>query len=124
MKRLAIFLLLLPLMLTSGCFATLQVGADPVVVNAERTIEVARVTLDAFVKFEFNQRAKCPKEVQDAAEAIRRNAPEWFNRALRFKQAYKLNRNADNKASLLTAVAVLQTAASEAAVALAKHQTP
>ncbi len=122
MNRIAVILLLLPLMLFGGC-ATINPGADPVVVNAERTIEIARVTLDSFVRFEFNQRAKCPKEVQDAAEAIRKNAPEWFNRALRFKQAYKLNRNAENKATLLTAVAVLQTAAGEAATALAKHQS-
>lgn len=123
MTKIAVILLLLPLLLGGGC-ATLNPNADPVVVNAERTIEVARVTLDAFVRFEFNQRAKCPPEVQAAAESIRRHAPEWFNRALRLKQAYKLNRNAENKANLLTAVAVLQTAASEAATALAKHQTP
>lgn len=120
MQRLAITLLLLPLLLT-GCFATLDKNADPVVVNAERTMEVARVTLDAFVRFEFKHRAKCPQEVQDAAERIRKEAPEWFNRAMRFKLAYKQNRNADNKATLMTAVAILQTAASEAANALAKH---
>ena len=121
MKRLAIFLLLLPLLLAGGC-ATLKPGADPVVVNAERTIEVARATLDAFVRFEFNHRAKCPPEVQASAERIRKAAPEWFARALRLKAAYKQNRGADHKADLLTAIAVLSTAASEAATALAQHQ--
>ena len=121
MKPLAIFILILPL-LFCGCFATLQPGADPVVVNAERTIEVARATLDSFVRFEFSNRAKCPPEVQAAAEKIRREAPEWFNRAMRLKTAYKSNRGADSKADLLTALAVLSTAASEAATALAKHQ--
>lgn len=121
MKRLCIFILCLPLLFSGGC-ATLQPGADPVVVNAERTIEVARATLDSFVRFEFNNRAKCPREVQDAAERIRREAPEWFNRAMRLKAAYKTNRGADSKADLLTALAVLSTAASEAANALAKYQ--
>lgn len=121
MKPLAIFILILPL-LFCGCFATLQPGADPVVVNAERTIEVARATLDSFVRFEFSNRSKCPPEVQAAAEKIRRQAPEWFNRAMRLKAAYKSNRGADSKADLLTALAVLSTAASEAATALAKHQ--
>jgi len=120
MKRFAITLLLLPLLL-AGCFATLDKNADPVVVNAERAMEIARVTLDAFVRFEYRQRAKCPPEVQDAAERIRQHAPEWFNRAMRLKLAYKQNRDAQNRANLLTAIAVLQTAASEAAQALATY---
>lgn len=121
MKRFAIWLLLLPLLVAVGC-VTLQPGADPVVVNAERTIEVARVTLDSFVRFEFNHRAKCPLAVQDAAERIRREAPAWFERALRLKAAYKQNRGPDQKADLLTAVAVIQTAAAESATYLAQHQ--
>ena len=121
MKRIAVILLLLPLLLCGGC-SGLQVGADPVVVNAERTLQVARATLDAFVRFEFHNRAQCPPEVQSAAEKIRRDAPEWFARVVRLKQSYKLNRGADQKADLLTAVSVLSTAASEAATALAKHQ--
>lgn len=103
-----------------GC-TTLQPGADPLVVNAERSIEVSRVTLDAFLKFEFSNREKCPAEVQAAAEAIRVKAPEWFRRAHRVKLAYKQNRGPDQKADLLTALAVLQTAASEAATALATY---
>tara|TARA_R110000822_G_scaffold21917_3_gene69346 strand:- start:1962 stop:2330 length:369 start_codon:yes stop_codon:yes gene_type:complete len=121
MKRIAAILLLLPLLLCGGC-SGLQLGADPVVVNAERTLQVARATLDAFVRFEFHNRAQCPPEVQAAAEKIRRDAPEWFARVVRLKQSYKLNRGADQKADLLTAVSVLSTAASEAATALAKHQ--
>lgn len=100
----------------------MQIGADPVVVNAERVLAVSRATLDSFVRFEFHNRAKCPPEVQAAAERIRQDAPEWFNRAMRLKLAYKLNRGADQKADLLTAVAVVSTAASEAATALARHQ--
>lgn len=119
MKRLAILLLILPLFFT-GC-TSLQPGADPLVVNAERTIEISRATLDAFVRWEFNNRAKCPKEVQEAAERIRQHAPEWFNRAMRLKLAYKQNRGPDQKADLLTALAVLSTATSEAATFLARH---
>ena len=121
MKRLACLLLLLPLLLCGGC-ATLNPSADPLVVNSERTIAIAKETLNAFVSFEFNHRAKCPKEVQLAAETIRREAPAWFARAMKVKLAYKANRGPDQKADLMTAVAVLSTAASEAAVALAKHQ--
>jgi len=121
MKRLAILILLCPLLFVSGC-ATLNPGADPLVVNTERTIEICRVTLDSFLRWEYNNRAKCPPEVQDAAEKIRREAPEWFARAMRLKLAYKQNRGADAKADLMTAVAVLSTAASEAATALAKYQ--
>lgn len=109
----------------AGCFATLQPGADPVVVNAERTIEMARVTLDGFVRFEFNNRARLDATapaVGAAAEKIRRHAPEWFARALRLKQAYKANRNARSQADLLTAVSVLQQAAAEAATLTAAHQ--
>ena len=121
MKRLCILILCLPLLFSGGC-ATIAPGSDPLVVSSERTISIAQATLDSFVRFEYNNRAKCPREVQDAAERIRREAPEWFNRAMRLKLAYKTNRGADAKADLLTAIAVLSTAASEAATMLAKHQ--
>ena len=121
MKRLACLILILPILLCGGC-ASLNPGAEPLVVNSERTIAIAKETLNAFVSFEYNNRAKCPPEVQAAAETIRREAPAWFARAMRVKLAYKTHRDAANKADLMTAVAVLQTAASEAATALAKHQ--
>jgi len=120
MKFLATLILVIPLLLT-GC-QSLQPGADPVVVNAERSIEVARATLDSFVRFEYLNRGKCPPEVQQAAEHIRKHAPGWFDRVLRLKAVYKANRGADQKADLLTAMAVLQTAAAEAATFLATHQ--
>lgn len=120
MKRLAVLLLVLPLLLTS-C-VTLQPGADPIVVNAERTMEISRATLDAFVRWEFNHRAQCPPQVQAVAEKFRQEAPAWFNRAMKLKLAYKQNRGPDQKADLLTAMAVLSTATSEAATYLAKHQ--
>ncbi|KAF0181383.1 MAG: hypothetical protein FD161_56 [Limisphaerales bacterium] len=123
MKILAHVLALIVLA-ASGC-SSLQPGSDPVVVNAERTIEMARVTLDAFTRFEFNNRARldaAAPAVGQAAEKIRRHAPEWFASALRLKAAYKDNRSQDNQANLLTAIAVLQQASAEAAALTAAHQ--
>lgn len=120
MKHIALLILLVPLFF-SGC-VSVQPGADPVVVNAERSIEVARATLDGFLRFEYNNRAKVPEEMRKSADKIREHAPAWFERVLRLKAAYKQNRGADQKADLMTAVAVLQSAAAEAATILAHYQ--
>lgn len=119
----AAFLLSAFSFLLVGC-ASLTPGSDPVVVNAERTIEMARVTLDSFVRFEFNNRARLDTTapaVGAAAEKIRQHAPEWFARALRLKAAYKHNRTQANQANLLTALSVLQQASAEAATLTAAN---
>jgi hypothetical protein len=99
----------------SGC-ATLP-GSDPVVVNSEKTTQVAFDVFDAFVTLEYNNRAQLAAvspEIHKYAEVIRRNGLTWLGTARSLTKAYKTSRTPENKASLLTAVSVLQTAIAEA----------
>ncbi len=93
--------------------ATVQPGADPVVVNAERTTALAVDTFDTFLQFEYTNRAgvaAVAPAAHDYAEVIRRNGQAWLQNARALTRAYKLNRTPENKASLQTAIAVLQSA--------------
>jgi len=93
----------------AGC-AAIAPGHDPVVVRAEQTQRLAFESLNAFLRLEHSNRAfymvKTPR-VHEAAESLRRRAPESF-RALRGAiVAYKTNRTPAGKASLETALAVV-----------------
>jgi hypothetical protein len=91
-------------------------GSDPVVVNSEKTTQVAFDVFDAFVTLEHNNRAQLAAvspEIHKYAEVIRRNGLTWLGTARSLTKAYKTNRTPENKASLLTAVSVLTTAIAE-----------
>ncbi len=99
------------LILLSSC-AT-QTTGDPVVVNAERTTQVAFDTFESFKKYEYNNRATLEKvnpRIEHYANVIRRNEKQWLQTARAMTMAYKYNRNAQNKANMDTAIAVLQAA--------------
>lgn len=100
---------LLALQANIGCTA-IALGADPVVVYAERTERVAFETVDAFLVLEKNHDAAFlnTPSVHAIAEDIRKTGPTAF-RALRDTiSAYKHNRTPENKASIVTALAVVQ----------------
>lgn len=111
--------LLAAIWLLAGC-TTLQPNADPVVVRAEQSIQVAFATLDTFLKVDHANRelfkTSLP-EVHKFAEYLRApvgNPPaprgiSYIESAVKVKNAYKLNRTAENKASLVTALATLET---------------
>ncbi len=107
----------------TGC-KSIDKNADPVVVNAERTLSIAFSTFDTFLKLEKqNQatvKAKAPK-VHTFAEWLREKDSTGMSRGLSFikaanevKQAYKHNRTAENRANLVTALAVLQASVDQA----------
>ncbi len=113
------------MVLLVGCPA-LQPGADPVEVDAEKTVGVASDTFDTFLKMEYENvdlvRSNAPG-VHKFAEYLRQPmAYQGTNyardivivlQANTVRRAYKLNRSADNKASLTTALAVVSTALKE-----------
>lgn len=108
-----------------GC-ATLVPNADPVVVNAERTTALAKDTFDTLLHVEFDNRAalgQVSPEIHRYAEVVRRNGTNWLQSARVLTQSYKLNRTPENKASLQTAIAVLQTAMTESNKYLAQSST-
>jgi hypothetical protein len=106
--------------------STLSPGADPVVVNAERTTALAVDTFDTFLHLEYNNRAQLAAispEIHKYAETIRRNGQTWLQTARTLTQAYKTNGTAQNKASLETAIAVLAAAISDSQKYIAQAQS-
>lgn len=102
---------ILPLFLLTAC-ASLQPGADPVVVRAEQTRSIAFLIFDTFLKAEHDNRALLAgtPEIHAAAEHIRINGPKWIDDLTALIAVYKANRTPENKANLATGLAVLNTA--------------
>ena len=99
----------------AGCSAV-SPGNDPLVVNAERTTELAVDTFDLFLRWEHDNRAVLASvpQIRKAADRIRMNAPTWLTSARSLTKAYKANRSPENRANLETALTVLRTALAEA----------
>jgi hypothetical protein len=107
---------MLPLSLgLTGC-ATIQPGNDPVVVNAERTTQLALDVFDTFLRWEYDNRLtlSATPEVRKAADHIRANGQDWLVTARTMTKAYKQNRTAQNKANLETAITVMRVAIDQA----------
>lgn len=96
-----------------GC-ATLH--GDPVVIHAEQAVKIGFDICNAFVVFEHqrNSQGELGPEVRAAAEEIRQHAPGWIESANLLIKVYKANKTPENKANLLTALAVLQAGVDEA----------
>lgn len=112
-------LLLIPLLVVLSSCVSIMPGNDPVLVNAERVTTTAYDTFDSFFALERAQetyvKANAPA-VHVFANSLRVNAPKWLATARATTEAYRLNRSADNKANLTTAIAILQTAISQVTV--------
>jgi hypothetical protein len=119
--------ILLALLAAAMCAcATLDPKADAVEVRAEQTVSIAFDTFDTFLKLETQNRAMLLKkapEVVAFADTLRRPVMDngkqipWgislVESANRTRLAYKSNRTADNKASLLSALAAVESALAE-----------
>ena len=102
----------LTLCLLTAC-ATVRPGNQTVEVRAEQTLSVSLAALDSFVAFEHRRRADVPPLVRDVAARVRREAPRALDSANALRLAYKGNRNAENQAGLLTALAVVESLVAE-----------
>lgn len=108
--------------LTAGC-ATLNPSADPVEVRAEQTVSIAFSTFDTFLKIESQQEARlitAAPGVVKFADWLREPTPGGLPRGLSIiesannvRRAYKANRSAENRASLISALAAVESALSE-----------
>lgn len=102
---------------SSTSTATYSDASDPVVVNSEKSLRISKDTFDLFLKLEYENKddaAKITPKIHQFAEYLRENAPHWLTTANDMKNAYKHNRNAENKANLLTALATIDQATIEA----------
>lgn len=102
----------LTLCLLTAC-ATVRPGNQTVEVRAEQTLSVSLAALDSFVAFEHRRRSDVPPLVRDVAARVRLNAPRALDSANALRLAYKGNRNAENQAGLLTALAVVESLVAE-----------
>ena len=119
----SILLLTVALALCAGC-KTILPGNDPIIVRAEQSIQVAYATFDTFTALDNDNRelfkTKFPT-VHEFAEWLRASVGQppmprglsIIQSANRVKLAYKSNRTAQNKASLVTALATLESAVME-----------
>ncbi len=86
---------------------------DPIVVNAEKVTTIGNRTFNLIVHLEKDNRsafAKVSPSIRPFVDNIRRNGIQWIRDAEKLKEAYKQNRNAESKANLLTALAVISNA--------------
>jgi hypothetical protein len=121
---------LIPLLaLLYGC-ATVGIGQDPVVVNAERSTELAIDAFNLIKQADLDSYAAFKASNPEAAAAfrtwvnyLRANQYEWLRSARDMTQAYKQNRTSANKANVATAIAVLVRATATANQYLAKIKT-
>ncbi|MEQ2008125.1 MAG: hypothetical protein ABMA26_15110 [Limisphaerales bacterium] len=114
-------LALLCLVLT-GC-ATLQPGADPLVVRCQQAEATAFATFDTFVHLVADHETKVRATVPAAytfAEWLRAKGPDGTPRGLAMisslgnvRRAYAASRTPEHKASLVSALAALQAAVAE-----------
>lgn len=101
----------LTLCLLSAC-ATPRQG-QTVEIRAEQVLAVSLSALDSFTSFEHRRRADVPPLVRDVAARVRLNAPRALDSANALRLAYKGNRSEDNRAGLLTALAVVESLVAE-----------
>ena len=102
--------LALSILIFAGC-AVIEPGQDAVAVRAEQATTLTFEICNNFLLWERSNEALVGKPVHAFAEDLRRQAPGWFTAARTFTKVYKANRTAENKANLLTAIAVLEAAA-------------
>lgn len=106
------FLLPLLLLTLSGC-VTPKPGSQTAEVRAEQVLSVSLAAIDSFLSFEARRRADVPAEVKAIATRIRTTAPQVFLTANNLRIAYKKNRTGQNEASLITALALVESLVAE-----------
>ena len=113
---------LLAVVLLASC-ASLRPDADPVLVRAEQALVVSFEMTDAFLRIERANQAAMTAVVPGAhevAESIRVKGPASFRALEEAISAYRDNRDAEHRATLLTWLAVCEQLAHDAQVVLAQ----
>lgn len=115
-QGLVVSLAVLFVALVAGC-ASIVPGADPVLVNAERSTAVSFHTVDQFLQFDDENRAllavKLPA-VHDAAESLRKDAPAQFQTVRQLTVAYEAAGAFGDKAKLQNALAQMRGLSTQA----------
>ena len=91
-------------------------STDQIILRAEQLAQTARLTFDTFVKLERNNEAvleKASPKIHEYANTIRRNGLNWVDSLRAATRNFKANRNAENQATLNTAIASVTNAVAE-----------
>lgn len=106
MKRYLQTLFLITAILGSnGCATT----GDPVIVNAQRSMEVAHELADSFLRWEFTNRAVLPPNITKVADKIRYEFPPALAIAKSTLESYKISKSQTDKDTLLIWLSTLRT---------------
>lgn len=93
-----------------GCQTTIAPGADPVIVRAEQTAEIALATFDAFLKWERRNQSVVGADVRAVAKEIRLRGKQWILDLRAATRAYAASRTGDNLDKLRFAQQVIELA--------------
>lgn len=98
-------------------------AGDKVLFEADQTLTTGYDLLDAFVKWEkdFRPMLQGTPEIKQAADKIRRNAPDWFRTGFKLRDAYAANPGESNRTAVATSISVIRAALAESAFYLAKY---
>ena len=90
-------------------------STDQIILRAEQLAQTARLTFDTFVHSERNNEAvlKNIPKIHEYANTIRRNGLNWVDSLRAATRNFKANRNAENQATLNTAIATVTEAVAE-----------
>ena len=118
-------LLLVAVALTfSACATSLAPSGaytDKTLYDADPVISTSYSVLHSFVTFEYTNRATLQAAnpttavaIKAAADNVRLNSRAWIASAMALRDAYKANPTTDGASKLTAAIAILQTALSQA----------
>lgn len=130
MKKISLLCFLCSLLLVpAGCGTLDKSGVyagDKFAYNADLTIVTSQDFLQAFVKWEFDNRAALAgtPEIKQSADAVRKGAKQWISSAIRLREAYAANPTPGNQAALVSALDILHQALTEAAGYMAAAAQP
>lgn len=110
----------------SGCSTPLQPGSDPIVVRAQQTREIAKQTIDLFLRLEETNADvlwQFNPEIKYVADKLRTNAPPAIRDLTRAIATYKEAKNETNSSAITIGLAVVEQLLGDAQKYLALAQT-
>jgi hypothetical protein len=90
----------------NGC--AILPGNDPLVVRAEQAARIGYATVDAFLRFEFENRKTYPG-LKHKADILREHAPKALEKLREATKAYKARKAQDTESALALSLAAVET---------------
>lgn len=120
--RIALPALLLLTLAGCGIFQPIDPGADKLVVQVERATQVAAESLNTFFEVEKQNRATMPPALTEAANNLRRVAPDALRSVREATKLYKSTRNPVDADTMNAKLFAVETLARQARLYLAQYR--